>query len=456
MTKIADVVICGAGIAGVATAYHLAVRHGVKDILLVDERPALSLTSDKSTEAYRNWWPGPGDAMVSMMNRSIDLLEGFAHESGNIFHLNRRGYLYVTLTAEGIQDLEAFAVEASTLGAGPLRIHNSKTGGEVYQPSPAVGFEGLPGGADFIHDKQLIWEHFPYLSTEVLAVLHVRRAGWLSAQQLGAYLLEQARKYGVELVEDRVLRVQVKGGKVKNVELASGPVVSTPVFVNAAGPFLSQVGEFIDVDIPVYNELHMKAAFDDHRGVISRDAPMVISADEETLEWTEVERELISEDEDSHWLTSRLPSGAHFRPEGGPDAQTLLTLWDVQEKAVEPVVPPQLDPMYPEIALRGLCKMVPDLKEYLKRLPKAYLDGGYYTRTRENRPLACPLPLEGAFVIGAMAGYGIMASAALGELVAKHITTDELPDYASTFDLQRYSDPEYQLLLDNWGSTWQL
>ena len=64
MTPAADVVVCGAGIAGVAAAYHLAVRHGVRRVVLVDERPPLSLTSDKSTEAYRNFWPGPDDVMV--------------------------------------------------------------------------------------------------------------------------------------------------------------------------------------------------------------------------------------------------------------------------------------------------------------------------------------------------------------------------------------------------------
>ena len=39
----ANVVICGAGIMGVATAYHLA-RKGVKNIVLLDKEPALSLT----------------------------------------------------------------------------------------------------------------------------------------------------------------------------------------------------------------------------------------------------------------------------------------------------------------------------------------------------------------------------------------------------------------------------
>jgi glycine/D-amino acid oxidase-like deaminating enzyme len=82
----ANVVICGAGIAGVSAAYHLALRHGLQNVVLVDERPPLTLTSDKSTECYRNWWPGPGDAMVSLMNRSIDLMEDLARESGNAFN----------------------------------------------------------------------------------------------------------------------------------------------------------------------------------------------------------------------------------------------------------------------------------------------------------------------------------------------------------------------------------
>ena len=92
----ADIVICGAGIAGISAAYHLAARHGIRDVLLIEEGAPLMLTSDKSTEAYRNWWPGPGDAMVRFMNRSIDLLEELAERSGNVFHLNRRGYVFLT------------------------------------------------------------------------------------------------------------------------------------------------------------------------------------------------------------------------------------------------------------------------------------------------------------------------------------------------------------------------
>ena len=108
MALSAEVVICGAGIGGAAAAYFLTKRFGIEDVLIVDERPPLTLTSDKSTECYRNWWPGPGDAMVRMMNRSIDLMEELADAHQNVFRLNRRGYLYATTDPARIGDLQGF------------------------------------------------------------------------------------------------------------------------------------------------------------------------------------------------------------------------------------------------------------------------------------------------------------------------------------------------------------
>ena len=115
--RTAEVVICGAGIAGISAAYHLTVRHGLRDVVLVDNQPPLSVTSDKSTECYRNWWPGPGDTMVRFMNRGIDLLEELAAESGNVFVMNRRGYAYFTADPKQAAELERGAREVSALGA---------------------------------------------------------------------------------------------------------------------------------------------------------------------------------------------------------------------------------------------------------------------------------------------------------------------------------------------------
>ena len=72
-------------------------------------------------------------------------------------------------------------------------------------------------------------------------------------------------------------------------------------------------------------------------------------------------------------------------------------------------------------------------------------------RTRENRPLIGPVPVEGAYISCAFSGFGVMASCAGGELIARHITGGALPDYAPAFLLSRYQDPDYRALLDTLG-----
>src|SRR6476469_2626603 len=170
------VVICGAGIAGVAAAYALT-QHGVTNVVLVEPGNPLSLTSDKSTEAYRNWWPGPDRAMTAFMNRSIDLIEGIARATGNRINLNRRGYAFATADAAKIEFLSEMAQLAESRGAGRARFHDSPTSG--YAPSAERGFDSSLSGADVITDRNLIRRHFPYLAPETVAVAHARRAGWL-------------------------------------------------------------------------------------------------------------------------------------------------------------------------------------------------------------------------------------------------------------------------------------
>jgi glycine/D-amino acid oxidase-like deaminating enzyme len=453
----AEVVICGAGIAGIAAAYHLSVRHGVKDVVLVDERAPLTLTSDKSTECYRNWWPGPGDAMVALMNRSIDLLEELARESNNVFNLNRRGYVYATADPDRVARFKQAAEEAAALGAGPARYHT--TSSSDYVPAEAHGFDSSLTGADVILDRALIRRHFPYLSEETVAVVHARRCGWFSAQQLGMSMLERARRHGARLVPGRLEGVDTSGGRVRAVRVngESGSIaISTPHFVNAAGPFLNEVAKMIGVELPIYSERHVKLAFNDHLDTVPRDAPMLIWTDPVALPWSDEERAELAMSEEDRYLIEEFPSGVHGRPEGGAGSHILLVLWTYDMDPVEPVFPIPFDPNYPEIALRGMTRMIPGLSAYFGRIPRFFADGGYYTKTRENRFLSGPLPIEGAYVIGALSGYGLMAACGAGELLANAITGAEQPHYAPAFSLERYEDPEYQKLLENWGASGQL
>ena len=459
MTKPAEVVICGAGIAGISAAYHLAAVRRVGRVVLIDDRAPLSLTSDKSTECYRNWWPGPGDAMVRLMNRSIDLLDGWARETNNRFLLNRRGYLYATAETARIEQLAAAGREAAALGAGPLRSHSGDPSDPPYVSASPSGFETETDGADLITDRGLIERHFPYLAKDTVALIHARRCGWFSAQQLGMYLLERAKERGARLIAGRVNGVDVTGGRVQSVRMsgeAGSRSISTGCFVNAAGPFLKDVARMIDVDLPVFSERHIKVAFNDHLDIVSREAPLLIWTDPVVLPWSDEERAELAQSDEDRRLLEEFPSGVHGRPEGGAGSHTLLILWTYDMDPVEPTFPITFDPQYPEIALRGMARMIPGLSAYFGKMPKFFADGGYYTKTRENRFLAGPLPVEGAYVIGAFSGYGLMAACGAGELLAAHLTGSPLPYYAPAFALERYADPNYQKLLENWGASGQL
>jgi glycine/D-amino acid oxidase-like deaminating enzyme len=114
MTSKAEVVVLGAGIAGVAAAYHLSVKRGIKRVVIVDEREPMTLTSDKGTQGYRNWWPGPDDTMLKLVSHSIDLMEDSATRSGNAFRMNRRGYLFATAMEARAAELEATARQVSS------------------------------------------------------------------------------------------------------------------------------------------------------------------------------------------------------------------------------------------------------------------------------------------------------------------------------------------------------
>lgn len=444
----ANVVICGAGIAGVTAAYHLTVRQGVKDVVLVDERAPLTLTSDKSTEAYRNWWPGPGDSMVRFTNRSIDLLEELAHETNNRFLMNRRGYVFLTADPARARTFEKSAEEISALGAGPLRRH---PGPIPYEPSPGEGFEDQPTGADLVLDPAIIQENFPFITQDAVAMLHPRRCGWLSAQQLGMYLLQEAKAHGASFVSGRVTGVQVEGGRVQAVCVGE-ETITTNAFVIAAGPLLKETGQMLGVELPVFNELHGKISFEDHLEIVPRDAPLMIWNDPVKLIWTDKERSELAADEETRWLVETFPAGVHFRPEGSSESNMILALWTYDVDVMEPVWPARFEPYYPEIVLRGLARMAPRLSAYAGRLRNVYVDGGYYCKTRENRPLICPLPVDGSYVIGALSGYGIMASQAAGELLSAHVTGGTLPEYAPAFHLSRYEDARYQALLAEWDS----
>ena len=454
MTARRKVVICGAGFAGVAAAHALVTAFGADDVTIIDRDRPLSLTSDKSTEAYRNWWPGPDWEMTAFMDRSLDLIEVIARATANRINLNRRGYVFASADPSKADFLQTMAQMAEARGAGAARFHD--TASSVYTPSPEHGFDFPLTGADIVTDHGLIRRHFPYLAADTAVIAHVRRAGWLSAQQLGAVMLETVRARDVKFVRGEVAGFRVRGNRVDAVEVTTADgrrVIEASHVVLAGGPLQSRLCALIGEALPITAERHRKVSFQDTLGAMPRSAPMMIWLDEQYLPFNDDDRTALSEDAEFAWILGKFPAGVHGRPDG---AYAALVLFNHHGEAVEPVFPLPDAPHYAEIALRGMATMVPALQAYNGKPPRPYVDGGYYVRTRENRPLIGPAGPEGAFVSCAYSGFGVMASAAGGELVASHIMEAPLPRYAPAFLPTRYQDPRYRSALDTWGDGGQL
>ena len=454
----AEIVICGAGIAGVSTAYQLAVVHGVKNVVIVDPLPPLTMTSDKSAECYRNWWPGPGDDMVQLMNRSIDIMEGLHRVAPHRLPMHRRGYLYATAEPRGVEAMIASAEKITSLGAGELRIYRNSSSDPAYVPVSQHGLFDAPNGADLFLDSSLIRKYFPYVTERALALLHTRRCGWFAAQQFGMYMFEQAIAHGAQYVKGKVESVEVDGCYVKSVKVMRGggtETISTPKLVLAAGPMQRPVGRMIGVELPIVCELHLKVMFSDSQHVIPRDMGLFIWNDPVRLPWSKDERAALAEEGETRWLLNELPVGVHGRPEG--DGDVILLQWAYHDtKLEEPIFPIPIDTQLPEVTLRGMSTVIPGLSKYFDQIPKPFIDGGYYARTPENRPLIGPLPVEGAYIAGGFGGFGMQVSCGAADLLAHHILQKDLPQYAPAFLLSRYDDPRYQQALAQWGESGQI
>ena len=207
----------------------------------------------------------------------------------------------------------------------------------------------------------------------------------------------------------------------------------------------------LDLELPVFHELHAKLTFRDPRGVVRREAPFIIWQDPTQLEWSDRERRELAHDDETRWLTEMLPGGVHVRPVDLTHGDELYLIWTFETDARAYEWPPTFDPHYANVVLRGCARMVPGLSGYIGPRARGLVDGGYYCKTRENRPLVGPLPVEGAFVLGALSGIGVMSAHAAGDLLARHVMQQPLPNYARWFLPSRYDDANYRALVDRWG-----
>jgi glycine/D-amino acid oxidase-like deaminating enzyme len=431
-----DVVIVGAGIAGIATAYYLATELGITNILLVDKRPPMTNTSDKSGSNYRNWWTHP--SMVELANHSIDLMDKLSSDQGNFFNINRRGYAYFSQSKDIAQDFETY----SSSGAGEIRVHDTTL--NSYQPQENTKHDG----ADVIIGNKLLKQIAPFVSDDIQSMVHVRRAGWLSTRVMAHHMLDTASQSGLIEMSGEVTQLEHDGQQsTLTVNTSQGTqTIKTTKLVLATGPGLPNFGKMLNLDFHVYNIMHQKVMLCGSKQVIPDNMPFMIFRDSPTVEWSDEELSYLEQ----HSESVSIPGNFHIRR---VNDKWIHVGWAFNRQRKITLDEPHFDEMFPKVLLKGISSFIPSLKSFAEAIPQPIVvSGGYYTRTLENLPIIQETSLSGLYVIGALSGFGVMVGCGAGELLSRMIVGQAVPTYTGDFSLSRYDRPNYYNLMQSFSS----
>lgn len=214
----ADVVVIGAGIHGMSTAYNLAAR-GCPNVVVIEKASIGSGATGRSGGIVRQQYTNP--PMIELAMRSRQIFETLQQEIGGDPGFVQNGYIFLATEREA-RGLEYVVATQQRLGI----------------KSDLVPFS-------------VVREIFPDISLEgiVLAAFE-RDSGYAEPQSTLMAYVDKARELGVKIHQDtRVVSLLSSNGSVTGVETTRGKIRCEHV-VAAAGPWNNQICAMAGVSLP--------------------------------------------------------------------------------------------------------------------------------------------------------------------------------------------------------------
>jgi len=371
LAETADAVIVGGGVMGASTAYHLA-KKGCKDILLLErERFFGTQATGKCAGGIRYQFGTEINVRLSQL--SLPMLHRFEEELGQPIDLKACGYLFLLTKPEDLEVFRQTLEMQHRLGVKTAWLEPPN----IAELVPDVNMEGLLAGT-FNPDDGL---------ADPSSVVQ----GYISG----------AGRLGVSLkTEVEVTDILANGDRVTGVVTNQG-TVSTPVVVNAAGPWAQVIGEMAGLEIPVV-PLRRQIVVTGPMPEVPDNFPFVI----------EFARSL------------------YFHPEG----EGLLTGMSNPDET--PGFDQSVDKAWELVHLEAAIERLP----LLEQAGLASRWAGLYEVSPDAHPILGRVPeLEGFFCINGFSGHGFMHGPACGLLLAEEIldggahTLDISPLYIDRF-----------------------
>ena len=389
MKRQADIVIVGAGIWGLSTAYHLAKAGTSRSIIVLERNTAVaSETTRQAAGQIGQLRSHP--LMANAVRYTLELLSNLKEVTGYDPELNRTGSLHLAQCDERVTSFEAQIDHACALGIAA----ELADGMLVEKLCPAIDAEAIKGA------------------------LYVPDDGYVNAHSAAIALGRAVIDLGVKIcLETEMTDLGLIDSAVDHVETTQG-TIQTNCLVVTAGPWAGRIASMAGITFPI-QPIRLQQA--------------------QTVPDSELPE---------HHPVVRIPDqSCYLRPENGG---YLFGMFDPDPLPIDPRalaagfstadIAPEKDLV--DEARRRLAPIFPILEE----LEIAQYRQGMITCTPDAGYVVGPTPcIRGQWVATGCGGMGIAGSGAIGRWLANWIIDGDPGEDISIFAPPRFKghDPEW-------------
>lgn len=384
MNSEADIVIIGAGIWGLSTAYHLAREQTGRSIVVVERNAAVA---DETTRqaAGQIGQLRSDPLMASAVGYTLELLTGFKEATGHDPQLMLTGSLHLAQCDERMASFEEQLAHAGSLGIEA----EIAEGVLIEQLAPAISL------------------------SEITGALYVPGDGYVDARACARAYGNAARDLGVEIVlNTEVTDLRVCNDLVTGIETDRGPVATGNV-IATAGPWAGRLAAMAGLTLPMQPIRLQQARTAPDPGI------------------------------PAHHPVVRIPDqSCYLRPEEGG---YLFGIFDDDPMAIDPREMPASfatgDIKPAEEIIAGARQRLAPVFPVLNQLDIAQFRQGMITCTPDAGYVIGPASsVEGLWIATGCGGMGIAGSGSVGRWLADSVLKGACRDDISPFLPSRFKD----------------
>lgn len=224
MTQTYDAIVIGAGVMGASIAFHLAER-GLK-VAILERRVTASGATGHSSGLVRMHYDLAAESELTFKSYQI-YFSNWKERVGGECGFQNTGFLQIA-----------------------KREHEDKLRGNVANQQK-IGINTSVISVDEVRKlfPDLVTEYFDYAAYEP-------DSGYADATLTTNSFIEAAKRNGAMLIQNcEVTAIHASGGKVTGVITTKGDF-SSPIVVNAAGPWAKHVAALANIDVPLVTWTH--------------------------------------------------------------------------------------------------------------------------------------------------------------------------------------------------------